>query len=327
MTAAEKGSDMKIRIFVATASLAASAGLVGLAGSAQAALYTTCVGDGGAVTVGGDLVVPAGQSCTLTGTKVKGTVTVEAGADLVASGATFNTNVTVRQNGYLDLTDTTVKGSVTTQAAFGAHFQDSSVKTGITADKGFVYAVDATLGGTVRSSAGELYVSGSTLSGALTGEGNLYTDVYDSTVKGALTVGGNTLGGVLCASEVEGNTTYRNNADTLQLGGEGTLGSCAGATYLGGNLTVTDNTAATVLDNTIVRGGLTATGNSPVLGLGPLARVRGAITGETTAATASPSVAARKAAPQDRGDALAKKVGQRVADARADASAAGDSDL
>jgi hypothetical protein len=316
---------MKIRTFIATASLVASGGLVAFAGSAQAALITSCVGDGGAVTVSGDLVVPAGQSCTLTGTRVKGTVTVEAGADLVASGATFSSAVTVRDNAYLDLTDTAVKGLLTTQAAFGTHLQTSSVK-GITANDGFVYAVDSTLTGAVSTTTSELYVSGSTVSGAVSGDRNLYTDVYDSTVKGALTVSGNSLGGVLCASEVEGNTVYKTNSDALQLGGDGALGSCAGATYLGGNLTVTGNDANAVLDNAIVRGGLTATGNTPALQIGSLARIRGAITGETTTAAASFGRSA-KVAPQDRGNDLAEKAAQRADAARADAHAAGDSGL
>ncbi|WP_405621303.1 hypothetical protein OG292_37230 [Streptomyces sp. NBC_01511] len=316
---------MKIRTFIATASLMASGSLVAFTGSAQAALYTTCVGDGGAVTVTNDLVVPAGKSCTLTGTKVRGTVTVEAGADLVAAGATFNGAVKVEENAYLDLTDTTVKGALTTDSAFGTHLEKTTLKA-VDATGGFVYAVDSTLGGNVHSEAGELYVSGSTLSGSLTGEANQYTDVYDSTVKGALTVNGNTLGGVFCASEVYGAAKYAGNADNVQIGGEGQLGSCAGASYFGGNLAVTDNTANTVLDNAIVRGNLTATGNNPVLVVGELARIRGTVTGETAAAGASSS-SAKKAAPQDRGADLAEKAAERAAAARADAHEAGKSRL
>ncbi|MFC8827029.1 hypothetical protein ACFT9I_17010 [Streptomyces sp. NPDC057137] len=317
---------MKIRTFIATASLVASGSLVAFSGSAQAALYTTCVGDGGAVTVSNDLVVPAGKSCTLTGTRVKGSVTVEAGADLVAAGATFNGAVNVEENAYLDLTDTTVKGALTTKSAFGTHLEKSNLKT-VDATEGFVYAVDSTLGGNVSTEDGELYVSGSTLNAALTGEGNQYTDVYDSTVKGALTVNGNTLGGVFCASEVYGAAKYSGNADNLQIGGEGVLGSCAGASYFGGNLAVTDNTANSVLDNAIVRGGLTATGNNPVLVVGELARIRGAVTGDTAAAGASSSRSAKKAAPQDRGAELAEKAAERAAAAKADAHEAGKSRL
>lgn len=151
--------------------------------------------------------------------------------------------------------------------------------------------------------------------------------MYDTTVKGALTVDGNTLGGVFCASEVYGAATYTGNADNLQIGGEGLLGSCAGASYFGGDLEITDNTANAVLDNSIVRGGLTATGNNPVLVVGELARIRGAVTGDTTAAGASFSRSAREAAPQDRGAALAAKADERAAAARADADAAGDSGL
>lgn len=317
---------MKIRTFIATASLVASGSLVAFSGSAQAALYTTCVGDGGAVTVSNDLVVPAGKSCTLTGTRVKGSVTVEEGADLVVAGATFNGAVNVEENAYLDLTDTTVKGALTTESAFGTHVEKSNLKA-VTATEGFLYAVDSTLGGNISTEGGELYVSGSTLNAALTGENNQYTDVYDSTVKGALTVNGNTLGGVFCASEVYGAAKYAGNADNLQIGGEGLLGSCAGASYFGGNLAVTDNTANSVLDNAIVRGSLTATGNNPVLVVGELARIRGAVTGETAAAGASSSRSAKKAAPQDRGADLAEKAAERAAAARADAHDAGKSRL
>lgn len=317
---------MKIRTFIATASLVASGSLVAFSGSAQAALYTTCVGDGGAVTVSNDLVVPAGKSCTLTGTRVKGSVTVEAGADLVAAGGTFNGAVTVEENAYLDLTDTTVKGTLTTDSAFGTHLEKSNLKA-VDATEGFVYAVDSTLGGNVSTESGELYVSGSTLSAALTGEGNQYTDVYDSTVKGALTVNGNALGGVFCASEVYGAAKYSGNADNLQIGGEGALGACAGASYFGGNLAVTDNTANSVLDNAIVRGSLTATGNNPVLVVGELARIRGAVTGDTAAAVASSSLSAKKAAPQDRGAELADKAAERAAAAKAEAHEAGKSSL
>ncbi|WP_327174292.1 hypothetical protein OG599_02670 [Streptomyces sp. NBC_01335] len=317
---------MKIRTFIATASLVASGSLVAFTGSAQAALYTTCVGDGGAVTVTNDLVVPAGKSCTLTGTKVRGTVTVEAGADLVAAGATFNSTVTVGENAYLDLTNTTVKGALTAASAFGTHLEDANVKA-VTATGGFVYAVDSTLGGNVSTGSGELYVSGSTLSAALTGDGNQYSDVYDSTVKGALTVNGNTLGGVFCASEVYGAAKYSGNADALQLGGEGLLGSCAGASYFGGDLAVTDNTAIALLDNAIVRGGLTATGNNPALVVGELARVRGTVTGETAAAAPSFSRSAGEAAPEDRAASLAEKATARAAAARADAHEAGKSSL
>ncbi|MEV8331312.1 hypothetical protein ACGFMO_26360 [Streptomyces niveus] len=315
---------MKIRTFIATASLVASGSLVAFSGSAQAALYTTCVGDGGAVTVSNDLVVPAGKSCTLTGTKVKGSVTVEAGADLVAAGATFNGAVNVEENAYLDLTDTTVKGTLTTDSAFGTHLEKSNLKA-VDATEGFVYAVDSTLGGNVSTDSGELYVSGSTLNAALTGEGNQYTDVYDSTVKGALTVNGNALGGVFCASEVYGAAKYSGNADNLQIGGEGALGPCAGASYFGGNLAITDNTANSVLDNAIVRGSLTATGNNPVLVVGELARIRGAVTGDTAAASASSSRSAKQAAPQDRGAELAEKAAERAAAAKADAHEAGKS--
>lgn len=200
--------------------------------------------------------------------------------------------------------------------------QNTTASGGISAVEGFLYSVDATVKGDIRASSGELYISGTTVSGAVSGDANLYTDVYDSTVAKTLTVSANTLGGVLCASEVQGDTAYQNNSDTLQLGGDGPLSSCAQATYLGGDLAVTGNNANVVLDNTIVRGKLTATDNSPALQVGELARVRGGIAATTTAPSASLARAA-KAAPQDRGADLAAKVAARTAQAEAEAAAEG----
>ncbi|MEW2547299.1 hypothetical protein AB0910_16255 [Streptomyces sp. NPDC047002] len=320
---------MKLRTYAVTAAAAllASGGLVALASSAQAALYTTCVGDGGAVTVRGDLVVPEGESCTLEGTKVTGTVTVRDGADLVASGVTLGGPVAVGDGAYLDVTGSTLKSAVAAAGAFGTHLQDSTVKSA-SAHGGFLYAVDTSVGGEVAADGGELYVSGSTVKGAVTGTGGLYADLNDTTVKGALTVTGNSLGGVLCASEVGGATAYRDNGDTLQLGGDGPLGSCAGASYLAKTLEVTGNTGAAVLDNTIVAGKLTATGNTPVLAVGPLARVRGGIEGETAVpAAAEAAPRALRPGARDRGQALAGQAAERAAAARSAAAAAGDAGL
>src|SRR4051812_37081282 len=87
---------------LATLTIAVTASLVGAASPAGAALVTYCVGTGGAVTVPNDLLVPAGESCSLEGTKITGNVRVAAGANLVIAGGIVNGEVQVAADGYLD---------------------------------------------------------------------------------------------------------------------------------------------------------------------------------------------------------------------------------
>src|SRR5438067_4905126 len=99
------------------AALAASALAVGsvvsVAPAANADLVTYCVGEGGAVTVPGDLFVPPGESCSLDGTTVTGNVRVAAGGNLVVKGGSFKKEVQIASEGYFDATNTTVGSQVT----------------------------------------------------------------------------------------------------------------------------------------------------------------------------------------------------------------------
>jgi hypothetical protein len=97
---------LSIPLAFAASALIAAGEMMTLAPTAQASLVTRCVGEGGNVTVPGDLVVPAGQSCWLEGTTVQGNVKVRKNADLVADGATFQGRVHAGKNGYVDVTDT-----------------------------------------------------------------------------------------------------------------------------------------------------------------------------------------------------------------------------
>src|SRR5699024_1964896 len=85
---------------------------IGVVGPAQAALTTQCAGEADGVTVQGDLVVPRGESCSLTNTIVEGDVQVAAEADLVGEDVTVNGRVVVQDDGYLDLKESSVDGNV-----------------------------------------------------------------------------------------------------------------------------------------------------------------------------------------------------------------------
>ena len=80
----------------------AAAGML-TATSASADLVTRCSGTAGDVTVPGDLVVPAGQTCDLTGTTVDGDVRVRAGADLIGEDVTVTGDIVGAADAYLDL--------------------------------------------------------------------------------------------------------------------------------------------------------------------------------------------------------------------------------
>ena len=113
-------------VALATSAVTA-ASVVLLAPAANADLVTYCVGDGGAVTVPGDLFVPPGESCSLDGTTVNGNVRVADGANLVVTGGRFNRDVQVASDGYFDATSTTVTGQVVlASGGFGVFVRDTT---------------------------------------------------------------------------------------------------------------------------------------------------------------------------------------------------------
>jgi hypothetical protein len=72
---------------------------------------TTCRGTMGARTVD-NLRVPQGKSCTLNGTRIKGTLKVERGATLNASNIRVTGNVQAENHKYVSLVESIVGGSV-----------------------------------------------------------------------------------------------------------------------------------------------------------------------------------------------------------------------
>src|SRR5699024_7658471 len=100
---------------------------LGVIAPAQAALTTHCVGEAADVTVPGDLVVPRGESCALSGVTVDGDVRVSPGADLVADGLTVDGRIAVQADAYLDLADSTVSGNVVNRGSFGVYLDNTDL--------------------------------------------------------------------------------------------------------------------------------------------------------------------------------------------------------
>lgn len=260
--------------------------LVGSAEPAAADLITRCVGQGGDVIVPGDLVVPAGKTCELTGTTVNGDVRIASGANLIATGTDFNGSVRIAGNGYLATHDASIAGSVVSQGGFGAFLVDTQVGGNATQHAGqlqeaihFLYLRDSAAGGNLRADAGEVFVDSSRVGGSVSFASGRYIDIYDSVVSGSLSISGATYGTVVCDSEIYGSATVTGNSDVVQLGAHRPSGSCTSATYWGGSLQVSDNTAKVVVSNNIIRGNLTGSGNQPAP-VGDNNRVRGNISGQ-----------------------------------------------
>ncbi|HIT75819.1 MAG TPA: hypothetical protein IAA98_09555 [Candidatus Avipropionibacterium avicola] len=318
---------VKARVSVLAGALAAASLIAAPAAVSQAALTTTCVGEAGAVTVPGDLVVPKDKSCVLDGTTVEGKVTVRSGADLVVTGGSFADVVVIQENGYLDMTDTTVEGRVTSRGGFGVYTSGSSVgsfvETGAGDGTPFLYAEGLTANGAVKVTNGEAYLKDSTLKG-VTAENPLYADVVNSTLAGALTVTGARSGSQVCASEVDGVATFSGNAG-VQLGSGTLFGTCdGGSNYFGKDVAIDDNTEGVQLNGNIIRGSLTGEGNDPAP-VGDDNRVRGAQEGQFADLQPGASTMSRKAAPAPKADL--DKAADRKADALTAAAKSGKAQL
>ncbi|WP_306366532.1 hypothetical protein [Nocardiopsis sp. CC223A] len=276
---------MKIRSSVAAAATAALAvgGVTLMAAPAQADLVTLCSGHGGAITLPTDLAVPAGKSCFLDGTVIQGDVIVRKGANLHILGGEIEGDVKVQPDGYFDASETTVDGRVVNRGSYGTYLEDSSAGAALrtvpvegAANDGFAFVVDSSVKN-INAQTGAVYVEGSRVGGAVKGTGVEYVDIYDSVVRGALTVSGSTGGGILCDSEVLGAASYTDGAGPVAVGAGEQEGFCASVNYIDGTLTVTGISGGAYIDNNIIGGDLAVSGNTPTAQIGENNRVRGDI--------------------------------------------------
>lgn len=256
---------------------------VGAVGPAHAALTTSCVGEAGAVTVPGDLVVPAGKACSLTGTTIQGNVRVAAGADFVGDGITVTGNVTAQADAYLDLTDSEVAGNVINRGSYGVYLDGTSLNaytsTANVNPDTFVSAYQSSFTGRVAVGGGSFLLESSTVNRFVEVTDAYYADVLDSVVGGALTVTGNEYGTMVCGSEIDGHASFVDNDYGVQLGAGGALGVCQqGASVWGGNVTVSGTSGTAQVQDNIIRGNLGGEGNTAVSASDN--RVRGELQGQ-----------------------------------------------
>lgn len=301
-------------------------------GSASADLVTHCVGTGGAVTVPNDLLVPAGQSCALTGTTITGNVSVAAGANLVVTGGHISGEIQVAADGYLDAGNTDIGGGIDlASGGYGVFLRDTGTGSITVRPKGsatidsFLFTENAGIDGTVTAGAGEVRLDRSTeVTGNVGTTGTYYTDVHDSFVDGTLSVLNSATGSVVCGSAVRGRATFAGNLGGVQLGPNGTLDGCASGGYWGRDVTVSNTRGGVTVDDNIIDGRLTTTANTPAAQVSANNRVRGGVAGEQGPAAAR-ALAQRKV--EDREAKGERRATQRTSGAVQEAVAAGDAGL
>lgn len=271
---------------LATAAAVAAMTLT-LTGTASADLTTRCVGEGGAVTIPTDLVVPNGQTCVLNGTVIQGDVRVGQGADLVTQNATIEGEVRVNQDGYLDTFETEVSDRVILRGAFGSFLATTTLgddlvarPAGDTESAGFVATDDVDAAGSVQVTSGELLLDSSAIAGDVISRDSLYTDVYDTFIDGRLQSIANEQGSVVCASAIQGQARFIDNAFGVQLGGGIPLAECEGPSYWGSDVRAIGNTDGVYLDDNIVNGNVILRDNDPVAQVGDGNLVRGEVIGD-----------------------------------------------
>ncbi|GIE80728.1 hypothetical protein Aph02nite_66780 [Actinoplanes philippinensis] len=302
---------------------------------AGAALVTHCIGTGGAVTVPNDLLVPAGESCDLTGTVITGNVSVAAGANLVIDGGRVDGEIRVAADGYLDASGSTVAGSVILAAGgYGLYLRDAATGSvtvrpkGTATIDGFLFAEGTTITGSVNAQAGEVRLDkGSEVSGGVSTTNTHYTDVHDSFVDGVLSVLNSSTGTVVCGGSVRGRSTFSGNLGGVQLGPNGGLDSCASGGYFGRDVSITSTTGGVTVDDTIIDGALTVTGNSPAARVAANNRIRGGVIGEQASGATASAQRRATAAVTDREEAGDRRAEQRRTAAETEAAAAGQADL
>lgn len=310
---------------LATISIVA-ASMMFTAQSASAGLVTHCVGSGGAVTVPNDLLVPAGESCSLDGTTITGNVQVSAGSNLVIKGGTVNGEVRVAGDGYLDTTDTRIDGQVVlAPGGFGVFLKNSDTgrvvvePRGSAQADGFLFVEGGSaIDGDVTAGSGEISVVDSEVTGSVNSSGAYFTDLHGTFVDGALSVLNNATGSVVCGSTVQGKATFAGSQGGIQLGPNGGLDTCASGGYFARDVSISNTSGGrTTVDDTIINGRLQLSANNPTAEVADNNRIRGGISGDHTGSAASLA-----AAVDTRGTAE-QRAQERVSEARAEVSARG----
>ena len=271
----------------------------------------------------------------MTNVNINGHTTVRVGANLVLHASTLNGNLVVQADGFVNAVGTSVAGATRLNTAFGVFTENSTLGgNAVVNGPGFFFSLGSALQG-VTSTNGETFLESARLARGLSTTGDLFTDVFDSVIRGAVNISGASLGSIICVSEVDGNASVSASAGgeggVVQIGAAAPLAGC-GFNVFAANVAMTDNTGPSFVSDNVIRGTLACTGNTPAT-VGSSDRIRGGATGQCAPVPADPAAAKESAAKDSAatadGDALAHKAGlmakvlSRTTEGATEADAAG----
>lgn len=269
---------------------------VGLVAAPSQAQTLTCTTTLTGQTIEASLVVPAGSACQLIDVVVIGRADVQAGADLFLESSRIQGPLSAFSSSFVQADDSRVDGMTTLDQAFGLYATSSRFDRLVDArDASFVYSLDSTHWGGVRSQNGETVVEKGVVLGSVWTLGDRLTDVFDTAVFGPVTVSGADYGSVVCHLGAALAVTVRDSGGVIQIGATGTIANC-GFNLLG-SLGVHDNLGADIqITGNVIAGNLACTGNNPAP-YGSTNLVGGSKTGQC--ASLAPAPAALAATTED----------------------------
>ena len=235
-------------------------GLVAAPSQAQVVTCTSTLSD---QTIVASLVVPSGAACQLVNVELSGRADVQAGADLFLESSRIMGTLTVLTNSYVETNNSRVDGMVTMTGAFGLWATSSrfdrllDIRSG-----GFLYSLDSTHWGGIRSQGGETIIERGAVLGSVSTTGDRLTDLFDTAVFGPVSVASSTYGSVMCHMGAALSVNIRTSGGVIQVGSAGPTTGC-GFNLLG-SLGVFDNIGADIqLTGNFIAGNLACTGNNP----------------------------------------------------------------
>ncbi|MEE6288756.1 hypothetical protein V2J52_13955 [Georgenia sp. MJ173] len=251
---------------IPTVSLAAAA-LVVVAAPGASAAETECDSDLGSATITGDLVVPAGGTCTLGGASVEGDIFVD-------------------EDGWLDATSVTVGGDVIGIDSYGILLDGAAVAGDVVSFTeglrgGFLYILDSAIDGSVEAGGLDLEISDSTIGGILNSLESNYVDLLRLTVDGDVSIVGSQWGVSAAGVITSGNLAVTGSARDVLIGATPDGGADQWGNTVGGDLILSGNTANLQVAGTTALGSFVLADNDPAANLGA-GNQAGAVEGDHT---------------------------------------------
>jgi hypothetical protein len=261
---------------------------VGLVATPSQAQVITCTSTLSDQTIEASIVVPSGSACQLANVVVVGRADVQPGADLFLESARIQGPLAVASNSFVQANDSRVDGMTTLNQSFGLYSTSSRFDRLVDARGGaFVYSLDSTHWGGIRSENGETVVEKGVVIGSVWTSQDRLTDVFDTAVFGPVTVLAAEYGSVVCHMGAALSVTVRNSSGVIQIGTAGAIANC-GFNLLG-SLGVHDNIGADIqITGNFVAGNMACTGNDPAP-YGSANLVGGSRTGQCASLSPAPS--------------------------------------